>query len=80
MTTKVFQFKSVGKKHDEENSFFKFLVNQKFSLEGSRVIQWCKFDGLKVIVEALEPQIIEWAENTLGNCIETNTGYKFDLA
>lgn len=79
MTKKVFQFKSVGKKHYDENEFFKFLVRQKFTLESSKVIQWCEFDGLNVIVESLEPQIIHWAEDTLGKSIETTTGYKFTL-
>lgn len=79
LAKKVFRFKSVGKKHEDESGFFKFLVRQEFALEGSRVIQWCKFDGLNVIVEALEPEIIEWAETTLGKCIETSTGYKYGL-
>ena len=77
--TKQFKFKSVGKKHGDESGFFKFLVAQKFTIEGSRVIQWCKFNGLTVTVHALEPQIIEWAENTIGNTIQTPTGYKYSL-
>ena len=75
----VLQFTNTGKAHNDETGFFKFLVEQKLSLSGSRVIQWCRFEGLKVIIEALEPEVIKWAESTIGQTVETETGYKFSL-
>jgi hypothetical protein len=78
MTT-IFEYKSVGLKHIEEEQFFQFIVKSKFSEDGNRSLQWCKFDSLKIIVETLEPSIIDFVKLTLKNTIETNSGYKFIL-
>lgn len=75
----TFEFKSVGKKHENENGFFKFLAQEQFNLEKSRVIQWCKFDGLKITIEAVTDEVIEWGKKTIENGFETPTGYKYIL-
>lgn len=70
-------FKSVGKTHQEEVKFFKFLVQSLFNDSGSKVIQWCTFNGLSITIEAVTPQVVLWGIETIGNIIETPTGYKF---
>jgi hypothetical protein len=79
MTTKVFEYKSTGVQHSEENEFFKFVVRSRFNEQSNRSIQWCRFDGLKVIVETLEPSIIDFVKLTLKEVIETPNGHKFEL-
>ena len=70
-------FTSVGKTHPKEVKFFKFLVQSLFNDSGSKVIQWCTFNGLSVTIEAVTPQVIQWGIETIGDTIETPTGYKF---
>jgi hypothetical protein len=79
MTTKVFEYQSTGLKHNEEDKFFQFVVRSRFNEQNNRSLQWCRFDGLKVIVETLEPSIVDFVKLTLKNTIETNTGYKYEL-
>lgn len=79
MTTKTFTYKSTGVKHQEEIQFFQFVVKQKFNDENNRSIQWCKFDGFSIIVETLEPSIVEFVLLTLTDVIETSNGHKFEL-
>lgn len=73
----TFEFKSVGKKHEDENGFFEFLVKEQFNLEKSRVVQWCEFNGLKITINAASEEIIEWGKKTIENGFETPTGYKY---
>lgn len=75
----ILKFKSVGKKHPEEVEFFKFLVKQKFFHAKSRVIQWCSFDGLTVKISALTDEVVVWGKETIGDTVETETGYKYIL-
>jgi hypothetical protein len=75
MNRKTFHFKSIGISHSNEVDFFKFLVNQHFNNLGSKLIQWCKFDGLYIIVESIEVDIINMFDNELGQTIQTDTGY-----
>jgi hypothetical protein len=75
----IFEYKSTGKKHEEENRFFQFIVKSRFSEQGNRSLQWCKFEGLKIIVDTLEPSIIDFVKLILKDSVETNTGYKYEL-
>jgi hypothetical protein len=75
----IFEYKSTGKKHEEENQFFQFIVKSRFSEQGNRSLQWCKFEGLKIIVDTLEPSIIDFVKLILKDSIDTNTGYKYEL-
>jgi hypothetical protein len=75
----IFEYKSTGLKHDEDIQFFKFVVKSKFNDENNRSIQWCRFDGLKVIVESLEPSIVDFVKLTLVDVIETSNGHKWEL-
>lgn len=79
MALATFRFKSTGLKHADEAGFFAFLVKQQFNIKSNRSIQWCKFDGLSVTVEALEPEIIDFVSIGLGQVVETKTGYKYEL-
>ncbi|MFN4083961.1 MAG: hypothetical protein ACK4K9_10040 [Bacteroidia bacterium] len=77
---KVFEYRSTGKKYNgDEHHFFQFVVKQNFFDEKNRSIQWCRFEGFKVIVETLEPSIVEFVKLTLKPVIETKTGYKWEL-
>ena len=78
-TTKIFEYKSTGVKHFEENQFFQFVVKSRFNEQNNRSYQWCKFDGLKIIVQTLEPSIIDFVKLTLTSVIETNNGHKWEL-
>ena len=75
----TFEFISVGKKHNDEFGFFKFLVREQFNREGSRVIQWCTINELTVTIEALTDEVVEWGRETIKNGFETPTGYKYIL-
>ena len=75
----ILKFESTGKKHNDENGFFSFLVKQEFNHIGSRVIQWCKIEALTVTIEALTPEVVEWGIDTLKNGIKTPTGYEYSL-
>lgn len=75
----ILKFKSVGKKHNDESGFFKFLVQEKFNSENSKVIQWCSFEGLTIKIQALTDDVVIWGKATIGNAIETPTGYKYLL-
>jgi hypothetical protein len=77
--TKSFEYKSTGLKHEEENQFFQFLVKSRFYEENNRSFQWCRFEGLKVIVETLEPSIVDFVKLTLKNTIETSSGHRYEL-
>lgn len=77
--TQVFEYKSVGVKHKEEEQFFQFVVRSRFNEQNNRSLQWCRFDGLKIIVETLEPSIVDFVKLTLKNTIETNSGHKYQL-
>lgn len=79
MATQTFHYKSIGVKHNEENEFFQFIVKQKFSNENNRSLQWCKFDGLSIICETIEPSIIDFVKLTLTDIIATKMGHKFQL-
>jgi hypothetical protein len=75
----VLEFESIGRKHQNENGFFAFLVREKFSNVNSRVIQWCTIKDLTVTIEALTDQVVEWGMQTLKNGLETETGYRYVL-
>ena len=77
--TQVFEYKSTGVKHKEENQFFQFVVKSRFYEQNNRSLQWCRFDGLKIIVETLEPSIVDFVKLTLKNVIETSNGHKWEL-
>lgn len=79
MKTKIFNYKSTGIKHTEEDGFFEFVVKSKFNEEGNRSLQWCKFDGLSIIVETFEPSIIDFVGITLKDVIETRSGHRWEL-
>ena len=76
---RTFEFESVGKAHNEEVNFFKFLVTYEFNITGSKVIQWCTFNGLTITIEALSEEVIEWGFETIKGGFETPTGYKYIL-
>lgn len=77
--TQIFEYKSTGVKHKEESQFFAFVVKSRFNEQNNRSLQWCRFDGLKIIVETLEPSIIDFVKLTLNNVIETSNGHKWEL-
>ena len=77
--TQVFEYKSTGVKHKEENQFFQFVVKSRFNEQNNRSLQWCRFDGLKIIVETLEPSIVNFVQLTLKNVIETSNGHRWEL-
>ena len=79
MTTKIFSYKSTGVKHPEESQFFHFLVKNLFAEAGNRSLQWCRFEELNIIVETLEPSIIDFVKLSLSEIIETSSGYKYEL-
>lgn len=79
MAIRIFEYRSVGVKHPEENRFFQFIVKSRFHEQNNRSLQWCGFDGLKVIVETLEPSIIDFVKLTLVDVIETSNGHKWEL-
>ena len=79
MTTKIFSYKSTGIQHSEENQFFHFLVKNIFAENRNRSVQWCKFEGLNIIVETLEPSIIDFVKLSIPEIIETSSGYKYEL-
>jgi hypothetical protein len=79
MATRIFEYKSTGVKHKEENQFFQFVVKSRFAEQNNRSLQWCTFDGLKVIVETIEPSIVGFVKLTLVNVIETSNGHKWEL-
>lgn len=75
----IFEYRSVGVKHQEENLFFQFVVKSRFAEQNNRSLQWCRFDGLKIIVETLEPSIIDFVKLTLVDVLETSNGHKWEL-
>ena len=75
----IFEYKSTGVKHNEEHQFFEFIVKNRFREQNNRSLQWCRFDGLKIIVETLEPSIVDFVKLTLKNVIETSSGHKWEL-
>ena len=79
MEAKVFEYKSTGIKHKEEEHFFQFVVKSRFNDQNNRALQWCRFDGLKVIVETLEPSIVDFVKLTLKSVIKTDRGHKYEL-
>jgi hypothetical protein len=78
-TIKIFRYKSIGRKHENEVDFFKFVIQSKFNDESNRSLQWCKFEGMNIICKSLEPSIIDFVELILVDIIETSTGYKWKL-
>jgi hypothetical protein len=79
MKTVIFEYKSTGVKHKEENQFFEFVVKNRFREQNNRSLQWCTFEGLKIILDTLEPAIIGFVKLTLVDVIETNNGHKWEL-
>ena len=79
METKIFEYKSTGLTHQDAEHFFKFIIMNRFNEENNRSYQWCKFEGMRIIVKTLEPSIIDFVKLTLKDVIETNTGYKYEL-
>lgn len=79
MATRIFEYRSTGKKHEDEAYFFKFIVRNKFQNEDNNAYQWCAFKGTTVIVEALEPEIIDFARLVLTDTIESNSGHRWEL-
>lgn len=77
--TKIFEYQSTGVKHKEENQFFQFVVKCRFNEQNNRALQWCRFDGLKIIVETLEPSIVDFVKLTLKDTIETGNGHRWEL-
>jgi hypothetical protein len=77
--TQIFEYKSTGVKHEEESNFFKFVVKNRFYEQNNRSLQWCRFDGLKIIVETFEPSIVDFVKLTLKDVIETNNGHRWEL-
>ena len=77
--TQIFEYKSTGIKHKEETQFFEFVVKSRFKEQTNRSLQWCRFDGLKIIVKTLEPSIVDFVKLTLKNVIETSNGHKWEL-
>ena len=77
--TQVFEYKSTGVKHKEEINFFQFVVKSRFNEQNNRSLQWCRFDGLKIFVETLEPSIVDYVKLTLKNVIQTSNGHKWEL-
>ncbi len=75
----IFNYKSTGVKHKEEAQFFEFVVKSRFNEQNNRSLQWCRFDGLKIICETIEPSIIDFVKLTLKCVIETSNGHKWEL-
>ena len=79
MNTQIFTFKSVGKKHEEETAFFKFLVGQEFSYKQSKAIQWCTVNELTITVVALSIEVVEMVRSVIEEGLSTNNGHKYIL-
>ena len=77
--TKTFEYRSTGVIHEEEAQFFAFVVRQRFTQDNNRAIQWCRFDGLKIHVDTLEPSVVDLVSITLKDVIETNGGHRWEL-
>ena len=77
--TYTFEYTSTGVKHQQENQFFQFIIKSKFQEDKNRSLAWCRFEGLKVIVETLEPSIVDHVKLTLVKSIQTTNGHKYQL-
>jgi len=75
----IFNFKSTGLRHKEESQFFEFIVKKRFNEQNNRSVQWCRFDGLKIICETSQPSIIDSVKLTLKGVIDTSNGHKWEL-
>ena len=75
----IFNYKSTGLRHKEEAQFFEFIVKKRFNEQNNPSVQWCRFDGLKIVCETNEPSIIDSVKLTLKDVIETSNGHKWEL-